>query len=95
VVLPTEPTVSDANAHRPSAVATKAVGCPATAVVTGFCAASTLPAGATAVEQPTVSGTGAAAARCDPLEEHPARMTTALADTTVTSRWQQNRAPRG
>jgi hypothetical protein len=34
------------------------VGFPVTAVVTGFCAASTLPAGANAVEQPTASGTG-------------------------------------
>jgi hypothetical protein len=58
LVLVTEPAVSDANAHRPSAVPTKAVGFPVTAVVTGFCAASTLPAGANAVEQPTASGTG-------------------------------------
>ena len=36
----TDPLVTDANAHRPSAVPTKAVGCPATGAVTGLGAVS-------------------------------------------------------
>jgi hypothetical protein len=81
-ISPPVPVDADANAHRPSAVPTTAVGLPGTSMVTGRCAASSLPA-ATLAEQPALK---AAAARCGKPrtpEEQPATMMTAPADATA------------
>jgi hypothetical protein len=66
-------------------VPTTAVGRPVTGTVTGLGSAISLPVGATAVEQPAVSGT-AVAVLCGRPEEYPASPVIALADTTTARR---------
>jgi hypothetical protein len=83
----TPPADTEANAHRPSAAPTTAVGRPVTGTVTGLGVASTLPA-ATAVEQPTVN---VAVVLCGTVvcgipEEQPARIVITPIDNAATER---------